>query len=185
MSGFPEADENGWRISRSDRLDERASAALYELWHWRENLAQKLDRPPFKVLGNDYLISLAESVSEGNWKFVFESLPMGIQRRKRQGLIDALKKGGEKDPKTLPRRPRRTDTKGPLTQKELERQDKIKNYRNDVAEQLDIDPTLIATRSVVAQLARDPEDLSSLLPWQRGLIEPCLGSLDGSVSEES
>jgi len=177
-SGFPEPDENAWRISRSDKLDDKASAALYELWHWREDLAAKLDRPPFKVLGNDYLLSLSESVSEGNWKFVFESLPMGIRRRKRQGLVEALEKGVEKDPGSLPRRVRKFDTKGPLTQHELERQEKIKNHRNRVAESLDIDPTLIATRSVVAQLAREPENLIGMLAWQRDLMEPCLSQLD-------
>ena len=177
-SGFPESDENAWRVSRSDRLDEKGAAALYELWHWRENLAERLDRPPFKVLGNDYLINLAEAVSEGNWKFVFESLPMGIRRRKRQGLVEALEKGGERDPRSLPKRPQKADTKGPLTQKELERQDRIKSHRNRVAEELDIDPTLIATRSVVAQLAREPRNLNGMLAWQRELMKPCLAQLD-------
>ncbi len=174
LTGFPEGSENSWRIARSDKLDSRGQAAIYELWHWRMDLAERLDRPPFKVLGNDYMIKLAEGVSEGNWPFVFESLPMGIQRRKRQGLVDALKRAEEKDVKTLPKRPPRGDSKGPLTQVELDRQESIKNFRNEIAEKLDIDPTLIATRSFVAQLARDPTDLSGLLPWQRELLEPKL-----------
>lgn len=173
-SGFPESHENSWRIARSDKLDSRGQAAVYELWHWRADLAERLDRPPFKVLGNDYMIKLAEAVSEGNWEFVFESLPMGIQRRKRQGLVDAIKRGAARDVNTVPKRLRRTESKKPLKQFELDRQESIKNFRNQVAEQLGIDPTLIATRSHVAQLARDPRNLEGLQCWQQALLEPKL-----------
>lgn len=176
-SGFPESDENSWRIPRSDRLDERGQAAVYELWHWRQNLAKRLDRPPFKVLGNDYIIALAEGVAEGNWGFVFEGLPQGIQRRARQGLIDAIKAGETRDVNTLPARPPRQERRAPLSQRELDRQELVKDFRDKVAAGLDIDPTLIATRSVVAQLARDPKDVDGLLEWQRELLQPCLDEL--------
>lgn len=178
-TGFPNGNENSWRIARSDKLDGRGQAALYELWHWREDLAERLDRPPFKVLGNDYMMKLSEAVSDGNWQYVFESLPMGIQRRKRQGIVDAIKRGEARDIKTLPARPRRTESKKPLNQVELERQESIKGYRNQVADELGIDPTLIATRSHVAQLARDPRDLEGLQAWQRELLEPKLAKTLG------
>ncbi len=174
LSGFPDNDKHSWRIGKSDKLDARGQAALYELWHWRESLASRLDRPPFKVLGNDFLISLSEATSEGNWEYVFESLPIGIRRRKRQGLVDALKRGETRDLGTVPRRPQRVDTKGPLSQAELDRQESIKLYRNKRADELSIDPTLIATRSIVAQLARDPKNLDGLLEWQKELLMPCL-----------
>lgn len=176
-SGFPRNDENSWRISRADRLDERGQAAVYELWHWRQNLAKRLDRPPFKVLGNDYIIALAEGVSEGNWEFVFEGLPHGIQRRSRQGLIDTLKLAVTRDVKTLPQRPPRAERRAPLSQQELDRQDVIKGFRDKLSVELGIDPTLIATRSQVAQVARDPSDLSTFLDWQKELLAPCLVGL--------
>jgi len=174
QAGFPRNDENSWRIPRSDRLDERGQAGVYELWHWRQNLAKRLDRPPFKILGNDYIIALAEGVSEGNWEFVFEGLPSGIQRRARQGLRDALKAGASRSVKTLPKRPPRPERRTPLSQRELDRQDHIKSYRDKEAAQLGIDPTLIATRSQVAQLARNPKDLAGLLGWQKAVLLPCL-----------
>lgn len=176
-SGFPRNDENSWRIARSDRLDERAQATVYELWHWRQNLAKRLDRPPFKVLGNDYIITLAESVSEGNWEFVFEGLPAGIQRRAKQGLRDALKAGATRSVKTLPQRPPRPERRSPLSQQELDRQDAIKAFRDKVSKELTIDPTLIATRSQVAQLARDPSDFAGFLDWQKEILKPCLDEM--------
>ena len=181
LTGFPDGDEHSWRIARSDKLDPRGKAALFELWHWRESLAEKLDRPPFKVLGNDYMIKLSEAVSEGNWQFVFESLPMGIQRRKRQGLVDALNRGMSRDLDSVPMRPKRSDTRKPLNQVELDRQEKIKNHRNEVAEELGVDPTLIATRSHVASLARDSEAKEGLLVWQKELLEPILRAVDADL----
>lgn len=181
LSGFPVGDDHSWRIARSDKLDARGKAALYELWHWREELAERLDRPPFKVLGNDFMIKLAEAVSEGNWQFVFESLPMGIQRRKRQGLVDALNRGSSRDVDSLPSRPARNDFRKPLNQVELDRQEKIKKHRNEVAEKLGIDPTLIATRSHVASLARDSGAQEGLLGWQVELLEPILRVVDSET----
>ena len=156
------------------------------MWHWRQDLAEKLDRPPFKVLGNDYMIKLSIAISEGNWKSVFASLPMGIQRRKRQGILDAIDRGETRDVETIPRRARRTDSKKPLNQSELDRQENIKVFRDRVAGQLGIDPTLIATRSHVAQLARDSENVEGLQPWQQDLLEPKLnGDVDSKEEPES
>ena len=103
---------------------------------------------------------------------------MGIQRRKRQGLVDALKRGMTRDVDSLPARPVRSDSRKPLNQVELDRQEKIKNHRNVVADELGIDPTLIATRSHVASLARDSEAKDGLLGWQKELLEPILQVVD-------
>ncbi len=151
---------------------------MCELWHWRQDLAERLDRPPFKVLGNDFIIKLAQAVSEGTLEEVFAGLPQGIQRRARQGLKDALNRGATRDVETLPKRPRGAQRRPPLTQAELDRQDAIKGYRDKLALGFDIDPTLIATRSYVAQLARDPKDLDGLLDWQKDLLVPCLAEFE-------
>ena len=87
---------------------------------------------------------------------------------------------------TLPKRARRTESKKPLNQRELDRQENIKNFRDKVAAQLGIDPTLIATRSVVARLARDPENVEGLQAWQQSLLEPKLsGNVDLKEELES
>jgi ribonuclease D len=41
-----------------------------------------------------------------------------------------------------------------------------------MAQKLDLDPTLIANRSQLAQIAREPEKISQfLLPWQVELLK--------------
>lgn len=58
--GGPERDrEREWRVKGSGVLSRRALAVLREVWRWRDALAQRLDRPPFKVLPNQSLIELA------------------------------------------------------------------------------------------------------------------------------
>ncbi|MCH6256034.1 HRDC domain-containing protein [Puniceicoccaceae bacterium K14] len=179
QSGFPERDEHSWRISRSDKLSAKAQCGLYELWHWREQLAMKLDRPPFKIIGNEYLITLAQAIADGKASEVLNGMAAGIQRRRKQGLTEAIERGSKKDPKTLPKRPSRGTRREPLSQEELDRQDSIKAFRDKIATELGIDSTLLATRSHVANIARDSKNLGELLPWQQDLLKPALNGTSG------
>jgi len=59
-----------------------------------------------------------------------------------------------------------------MTPDELARQDRIKADRDRLAAGLQLDPTLIATRTQLVQLARDPSSIEEvLLPWQAKLIK--------------
>lgn len=174
-TGFPEADEHSWRIGPSRGLPPKALAGLFEIWHWRENEARRLDRPPFKVISTDYMIKLGLAVADGTWREAFENLPKGLRRGPTRGLEDALGRGAARDPKSLPRRPVNHERRQPLSAEELARQERIRTYRDRQARELEIDPTLIATRSQIAQLSRAPEDAGEvLLGWQVDLLKPAL-----------
>ena len=57
--------------------------------------------------------------------------------------------------------------------------EKIKIERDAVAAGLGIEPTLIANRALISQIARDPNKLDELLlPWQAALMRdlPSLAS---------
>ncbi len=174
-TGFPGADEHSWRLGPSRHFSPRAQAALYELWHWRDGEARRLDRPPFKVMSNEYLAKLALAVDDGSWREVFEGLPKGLKRGPSRGLFEALEAGLARDPKTLPKRPENRERRQPLSAQELSRQDKIRAHRDRQSQELEIDPTLIASRSQIAQLARQPDAAEQvLLPWQATLLRPVL-----------
>lgn len=176
-TGFPHENENAWRLGPSRGWPPRALAALYELWHWRESEASRLDRPPFKVMSNEYLLKLAQTVADGTWRDAFESLPVGLRRGPSRGLLEALERGCTRDPKSLPRRPEGNGRPAPLGSEELSRQDAIRDFRDRIARELAIDPTLIVTRAQIAQLSRLPEEADRLLlPWQVELLRPVLGS---------
>lgn len=178
-SGFPRDDENGWRIGRSERLRPVGLGVLHAVWHWREEWARKLDVPPFKVTGNDLLLKLAEGADHGlSARALLELVHLGRRHdRLAPSLRTALENGVAREPHSLPRRRGRNPEHQPLTGDELALQDRLKVDRDRVAAQIQLDPTLIANRAQLAQIARFPEKLDEiLLPWQADLLrnEPAL-----------
>jgi ribonuclease D len=177
--GFAPATENDWRIGRSERLRGAGLSVLHAVWHWREAQAQRLDTPPFKVCGNAILLKLAELAEAGeNEATILASVHLG-KRHERifPSLAAAVRAGLARDPKTLPRRPGRDPSHVSLTQAEIELQDRVREDRDRVAKKLEIEPTLIANRSQLAQVARHPKRIGEiLLPWQANLLrhEPAL-----------
>jgi ribonuclease D len=173
--GFAPATEHDWRIGKSERLRGRGLTVLHALWHWRETHAERLDTPPFKVCGNALLLQIAEAAEAGDSE---DSIVARVHLGKRHdrliaSLTAALRAGLARDPHTLPRRPGRDPSRPSLTQSEVALLDKIKEDRDRIAAKLEIEPTLIANRAQLAQLARAPRSLDELLlPWQADLLRP-------------
>ncbi len=179
FEGFAPPTENDWRIGRSERLRGAGLSVLHAVWHWREAQAQRLDTPPFKVCGNALLLKIAEAAEAGDSEAtVLNSVHLG-KRHERifPSLAAAVRAGIARDPKTLPRRPGRDPNHVSLSQQEIELQDRIRDDRDRIAKRLEIEATLIANRSQLAQIARQPHQLEEvLLPWQADLLrqEPTL-----------
>ncbi len=170
--GFSAADENAWRVGGSEKLSGRGLTVLHSIWRWREFWAEKLDTPPFKVTGNEMLMKVARAASDGLPEEDILKVHLGRrQDRLFPSLVEAVRNGLETDPRTLPRRERRRDF-APLTPDELARQDRLKAERDRIAQGLNLDPTLIATRSQLVQIARNPASIGEvLLPWQAQVLK--------------
>ncbi|HWA84883.1 MAG TPA: HRDC domain-containing protein [Opitutus sp.] len=172
-TGFAPPDENDWRIGRSERLHGAGLSVLHAVWHWREQTAQRLDVPPFKVCSTEILLKLAHAAEAGESEAaIIAAIHLGRRHdRLAPSLTAAVRAGLARDPKTLPRRRGRDPNHVSLTQSEVERLDRIKDARDRLAKKLQIDPTLIANRSQLAQIARTPRRLDDLLlPWQADLL---------------
>jgi len=173
VTGFSPPDENDWRIGKSERLRARGQAVLHSVWHWRQEQALRLDTPPFKVCSNEFLVRLAAAADEGAPE---EGILSGVNLGKRHqrligSLTAAVRAGIERDPRTLPRRPGRDPNHMPLTQAEIALLDRIKEERDQIAVKIGIEPTLIANRAQLSQIARTPSKLGDiLLPWQASLL---------------
>ena len=179
LLGFPKDDENDWRIGRSERLRPYGLGALHAAWHWREDWARKLDTPPFKVTSNDTLLKIADGADHGlSVRALMESINLGKRHERiAPSLASALDHGLNRDPHTLPRRRGRDPNHQALTPDELALQDRIKADRDRIAAQIQLEATLIANRTQLALIARNPEKLDEiLLPWQATLLrnEPSL-----------
>lgn len=179
IEGFTPASENDWRIGKSERLRGRGLGVLHAVWHWREQQAQRIDTPPFKVCSNELLLRIAFAAEESDSAdAVLGAVHLG-KRHERifPSLAEAVQAGLVRDLHTLPRRPGRDPNHIPLTQSEISRLDKIKEDRDRIAARLKIEATLIANRSQLARITRSPGKLDSiLLPWQADLLrnEPSL-----------
>ncbi len=179
FEGFAPPTENDWRIGRSERLRGPGLSVLHAIWHWREAQAQRIDTPPFKVCGNALLLKIAEAAEAGESESaILNQINLGKRHdRIFPSLAAALRAGLARDPKTLPRRPGRDPNHVSLSQAEIEFQDRIREDRDRIAKKLGIEPTLIANRSQLAQIARHPTKIGDvILPWQAELLraEPAL-----------
>jgi ribonuclease D len=157
-----------WRIRGHDKLDETGLAVLRELWHWRERDALRTGRPPFFILKHETLCAVAEQASRGGIRAV--RLPPYLTPRRKQGVLDAVQQGlavpGPKRPKHHRVQTRR------MTRKELDYAEELRIRRDARAQDLNLDPTIIAARSTLMALGRgDVEAWNDLLPWQREILD--------------
>jgi ribonuclease D len=182
----PRNEEEAWRIKGGKHLAGRAGAVLRELWRWRDALAQRADRPPFKIANNEFLLGWAKWVAE-NPKGTFEELPerpAWLRGPRQESFERALKRGLELPPDQWPAPPERSGP-GRLTKTQEETLGRLIQARDTVAAQLKLDAAVLAPREALKTLARvnpgTPETFiehSPLLPWQTEcLLEPALAAL--------
>lgn len=157
-----------WRIKGSSILGRAALAVLRELWEWREEEAILANRPPYFVLRHESLVDIADAATKNG--SVEKLLPPRMSQRRREGLTKAIKIGlsleAEKHPEILRRKFHRP------TEAEFRRYRELEKKRNAYAHELGIDPTLIASRATIGELARDwDKHAPELMNWQRELLK--------------
>lgn len=170
--GFAGSDDNAWRIGGAEKLSGPGLTVLHAVWHWREAWAERLNTPPFKITGNELLLRLAHAASEGLPAAGILRVHLGRRHdRLFPTLADAVRRGLATDPATLPRRERRREAPS-ASPEEIARQERLRQVRDRLARDLALDPTLLATRSQLAAVARDPAAIGEvLLPWQAELLQ--------------
>lgn len=157
-----------WRVKGSSILGRAGLAVLRELWHWREKEAIAYCRPPFFVLSHERMVDIADAAAAQQ---PFEQiLPPKISPRRRETLLASVKAGlavpPEQHPEILRHEVRRP------SEVEFRRFREIEKHRNAHAEELGLDPTLIASKAVIGDLARDwDKHAANLMNWQRELLK--------------
>ena len=161
--------ETEWRVRGSNVLGPRAGAVLRALWHWREDEARAVDRPPFHVLSNAELVDAAQRLDRGE-----RVSPRRLRGPRRDRFGRAADGALTLNPAEWPKRP--TGRGRPRLTKAQEKQvAALRKQRDRAAQELAIDAELIAPRAALEGIAVDGDDgLDALLPWQRSV----LGSTD-------
>ena len=102
--------ENAWQRLKTRVRKPKELAVLIEIAAWREREAQTRDVPRGRVLKDDVLGDIAIQAPTTLERLAHvRSLPKGFERsRWGQDVVDAVKRGIARDPKTLPQldRPR-------------------------------------------------------------------------------
>jgi len=157
-----------WRIKGSAKLVARALAVLREIWYWRETEARKRNRPPFFVLSPDTMIKMA--MAAGEEKPIAQLLPQRMPDHRKHSVQKSVKHGMQLKESECPLRHKAPPRKH-ISPAQKKRMAEIQEHRDRQARNLQIDPTIIASRSTMIRLACEAEDVFEvILPWQRELL---------------
>jgi len=164
-----ESSGENWRIKGSGALDPRSLAFLRALWQWRDREAELWDRPSFMVVPNRELLEWTATLATGGTpRLPRHYRPDRIRRF--HAMVEETRALPESEwPQRPPKIRRKRD-------KSFDRKvDAMLKIRDTKAAELDIENSLIASRSVIEVIAdNETTPADALLPWQRA----CLG-LDG------
>jgi ribonuclease D len=157
-----------WRVKGSTRLSRGGLAVLRELWRWREREAVRANRPPFFILNHEKLVDIASAAALHGP--VENLLPSQMSPRRKTALMEAVKAGLAVPEEAQPEIIRHAFQRP--SEEEFRRYRELEKIRDANANELGIDPTLIASRPVLGDLARDWQNCSPLLMnWQRELLQ--------------
>ena len=157
-------DAPAWiRFKGRHDLTPRDLTVLNELLACREQIASRLDRPPFKVLDEDSLVAIAKARPST----LEELAETGLTSKQMQNwgalFLEAVGRGVE-NPLV-----RRVAAQRP-DEEFLKRLDKLKNWRKKAAAEMDVESDIVLPRSLVLALAeRGPQHLKSIMecsPWR-------------------
>ena len=159
----PRDEELLWRISGYLKLPLRAWVILRAIWQWREGEAQRWNKPPFYVMSQEEMLRAAEEAAQGK-KWETSKFYPDRAVRFYEMLEQALTIPEEAWPREL------IFEKIRPTKKEGDRFQQLKDWRDRQAKELNLDPSIIASKVALEAVAKDIK-APALLPWQRTILK--------------
>ncbi|MBI3763142.1 MAG: ribonuclease D [Chloroflexi bacterium] len=160
--------EGFWRINGARDLAPREAAILRELYLYREKVAERADKPPFKVIGEDTLIAIARrQPREAKDLQGLPGMSEGQIKRHQQGLLKAVQRGLAT---TTPRPPQH----GRSDEATLARYEALRTWRKKKAQSRGVESDVIVPRDALWAIAQanpktadDLTGIGELGPWRR------------------
>ena len=141
------------RIKGARDLNRRELAVLRELVAWRNDVARRMDRATFRVLGNEPLFEIARTKpTTRDGLATIKGMPRSLLERASGDLLDAVKRGVTLPDAELPRFP-----KAIRWERDPEfdiRVAALRTARDAAALRLDIDPGVLCSRDRLEATAR-------------------------------
>lgn len=165
----PRGKENGasWRrFSARKDVSTRELTILSELCIFRDQVAEQMDRPPFKVVDDDTLLTIARNLPERDVDLGGIGLSPKQIRLWGNEILAAARRGADAPLITREQVKRPTDAS-------LRRMEKLKNWRKTLAKEMGVESDVILPKVYLNPLAETPpktmDDLKSILansPWR-------------------
>lgn len=160
--------EDPWRVQGSGRLHSKGLAILKGMWEWREGISQERDMPCYRVMSNKQMVAYAETFEAGGvmeppggwrprWKKEFHDLIATVFRIGQAAWPQRLKKA-----------------KGRMTDAQRDAVDRLCAQRDQIALSLEIEGSLLGSRSTLEQVVSEPVSESPLMEWQQQLLAPII-----------
>jgi ribonuclease D len=156
-----------WRINGAKKLSPQKAAVLASLCQYREDVARKIDRPVFKVIGAGTLLKLAEHIPANKAQMMKLALPgkKNLQRHA-EGLIKAIQAGLEAKPIYPPKKERWDNSY-------LAREQALRNWRKNTAREMNVNSAVVLPRELLYKVvSENPQTMADLefvmkdVPWR-------------------
>lgn len=141
------------RLKGARGLTPRSLAALRLLHRWRDTVAERDDKAPFRIIGNDALLAVSRALPTSSAELgQLREVPASLARRYGDALLAAVAQAKRLPDAELPRLERRVrPAKDPGFDLRLER---LKAARNRIALEQALDPGVLCGRTTLEAVAR-------------------------------
>lgn len=160
------------RMANNHSFSSRELTILKELYEVRERIADELNRPSFKVMGDRQLFDIARLTPQHLDELYGLGLSSKQVERWGRAILQAVEKG-QTAPFAKPQQPERPD------EAFLSRLEALKNWRKNTARQMGVESDVVLPRQLMELIAdrapRSMAELSDMLagsPWRMDRFGP-------------
>lgn len=176
----PAQERTFWRMKQTREVDTADLGLLEELWSWREITAERMDRPPFKVLGDTVLGDLTQRkpTSLTQLSDIRGLSDRQIQRFGRE-ILEAVRLGQERPVPPFPEPTVRPEQL--LSSAERSRYDALRQWRTETANERGVDPDIVFNNDTLLQIATlqpaslaELQEIAAIGPWKARTYGPAV-----------
>jgi len=176
----PTQERSFWRMKQTREVAPEDLGLLEELWSWREITADRLDRPPFKVLGDTVLGELTQRKPTTLAELAAIS-GFGDYQASRFGreVLEAIRLGKDRPAPPLPEPSVRPEQM--LSNKERARFDALRQWRTETSTARGVDPDIVFNNETLFQIAiqcpasvEDLRKIAAIGPWKARTYGPAV-----------
>jgi ribonuclease D len=163
--------EDPWRVQGSGRLHSKGLAILKAMWEWREGIAKERDIPCYRIMSNKQMVTYAELFELGD----VMNPPAGWRPRWKKEFHDLVAAVFRQGQTAWPQRQKRAKSR--MTDLQRDAVDKLCSHRDEIAKSLDVEGSLLGSRSDLELLVLNPVAGSPLMEWQIAILQPAMSDL--------